>query len=289
MWKILEKFQADFLQSIIDDWITLLQDICKDLSRATFFIEELADSILSVTAVASAYEVLYIFCSMLLVGKLLWKGWNVYVLWNGGDPEVAPGEMLKGAAWAIVVTAAFPTAYELGVAIALEIIETVLRYFNLSNLGFDGSDSGFWGQLSAALTNVTSANGFTILMSLVFVILLIIMVFKMLGQGAELFVFRLGVPFAAIGLVNSDGGAWTNYIQMLLKQIFSVMVQYFCVVIGAKVMAIGTTKAIAVGIAFEITAFAAPKLLSQVLAPKSGGGMMQKVYTLSMIARTFLK
>ncbi|MBO5282193.1 MAG: hypothetical protein J6B43_03565, partial [Lachnospiraceae bacterium] len=160
---------------------------------------------------------------------------------------------------------------------------------NAPGMGVGGTAGDSMEQLGAAVYNLTSAGGFMLIMGLIYVIVLIMLILRMLAQGTELFVFRLGIPFAAIGLVDSDGGAWTNYIQMLFKQVFTVMVQYFCIVLGAKVLAPGTTEALAVGIAFEVTAFAAPKLLSQVLIPKGGGGMMQGVNTLSMVVRTFSK
>ncbi len=287
MWKILEKFQADWLDEIINNWISYFQEVFANLSQGTFFIEKFAASVLGTTARASAYEVMYTYCALLLVLKLLWKGWNVYVLWNSGDPEVPPGELLRGAAWAIVVTAAFPLAYEIGVSVALEVVDTVLKFFNISTPGVSGI--GSLEQLGTALANITSGGGLSVILALVFIIVYLLLLLKMLAQGAELFVFRLAVPIAAIGLVNSDGGAWTGYMQMLLREVFTVMMQYFCVILGAKILAGGDTWALAVGIAFEVTAFAAPKLLSQVLLPSGGGGMMQKAYTVSMVARMFAK
>lgn len=289
MWKIIEKFQADFLDALINDWLVFLQEHFGNLSQTIFFIESLVDSVLSPVARVSAYEVIYFYCSMLLVIKLLWKGWNVYVLWSNGSPDVSPGELLKGAGWAIIITVAFPTAYEIGVSIAMEVVNTVLGYFKLPIIGADGIGGETMEQLGAAIYNLTSAGGFIILMSIVYLILLILLWLRVLAQGAELFIFRLGIPIAAVGLVDSDGGAWTNYIQTLFKQVFTVMFQYFCIVLGIKVIALGTTSALAVGIAFEVTAFAAPRLLSQVLIPKGGGGMMHSAYTLSMVVRTFAK
>lgn len=272
---------------MVTEWLGGIQEICGDLFRTSFYIETLVDSILSPVANTSAYEAVYFYCSMLLVIKLLWKGWNVYVLWSNGSPEVSPGELLKGAAWAIVVTAAFPLAYDVGIAIAMELVNTVLNSFQLPSVSLSAPD--LISQIGTIITSLKDTGVLMVFAALVFIILLILLIFRILGQGTELFIFRLGVPIAAIGLVDSDGGAWSNYIQILFKQIFSVMVQYFCIVIGIKTMLLATIKALAVGIAFEITAFATPKLLSQVLTPKTGGHGAQTVSTLAMVVRTFAK
>lgn len=168
--------------------------------------------------------------------------------------------------------------------VALEIVHTVVSFFNLSGSGWNSGSA-----LIDALGNVASAGSYSVLLGLIFGILYIILVIVMLKQGAELLVFRLGIPLAAIGLVNSDGGAWTGYIQMLFKQVFSVMVQYFCVVVGIAVYCSGggVTSSFA-AIALEIMAFAAPKLLSQVLIP-GGGGVAQKVTAVTTVIRTFAK
>ena len=109
----------------------------------------------------------------------------------------------------------------------------------------------------------------------------------MLGQGVELLIFRLGIPFAVVGLVNSDGGAWKPYIQMLFKQAATILVQYFCIVIGTYVISTLTITGIVVGIAFEVTAFTAPRLLAQFMPPSGGSGLAQKAHTIAMVMRAF--
>lgn len=284
MWKILEKFQKDLLDNLVNGFLELLQVLCDDLAEKTFFFESLFGSGLSANTVELAYAVVYGFCSTLLVLKLLWKGWNVYVLWSGGDPEVAPGELLKNSAWAICVTVAFPLVYEIGVEIARDIAETVVAVFNVSGLG-----SNVGNLIEDNLSNLSDAASLTILMSLFFSFMVIALHIRMLRMGAELLIFRLGVPLAAIGLVNSDGGAWPNYIQVLLKQVFSIMVQYFCIIVGMAVYCSnGGIYGWCGGYALLMTAFSAPKLLNQFLVPSGGnGGMSQKITAVSTVIRTF--
>lgn len=286
MWKILEKFQKDLINNVINEALELLQLICADLAEKTFFFEKLFGDGLYTNAFEMAYDMMYMMCCTLLVLKLLWKGWNVYVLWNGGDPEVAPGELLKNSAWAIVVSAGFPLVYEIGVKTALYIVETVLLFFNMDGLGSDTSSL-----LINTLTDILEAGDVTLLLSIFFSIMVVVLHFRMLRQGAELLIFRLGVPLATIGLVNSDGGAWPGYIQVLLKQGFSVMAQYFCIVVGVAVYCSdGGIYGYAGGIALVMTAFAAPKLLSQFVIPNGGGGgMAQKVSAVSNVIRIFTK
>lgn len=277
------KFMEDFLSAMANEGIGTLQEICADLVRTTFHFENLFGPFFPEGATANAYYGMSLFLTGLLTLKLLWKGWNTYILWQGGDPENAPGELLKGAVWAEVVAVGFPLAYDIGTEVVLEIVDTVLGYFNLSvSLG------DTWTEVGQTISGmIGSASFMLVFLVLVYVILLVILFFKMLSQGAELFVFRLGVPLAVVGLVSSDGGLFTNYMQMLLKELLTIMVQYGCVILGVKAMLSASISGVVAGLALEIVAFAAPKLLSQVLVPKGSGGAMQKISTVAMAVRTF--
>ena len=56
-------------------------------------------------------------------------------------------------------------------------------------------------------------------------VLYILIYFQNLGRGVEMLVLRFGLPFACIGLLNADGGAFKGYIQKMIKVAFTVIVQ----------------------------------------------------------------
>lgn len=281
MWKILKTFFEDFLDNLVNAWLSALSSVIENVANKAFFFETLFGDNLTFDF-QSAFDAVYLICATALVLKLLWKGWKTYIMWDGGDPEVSPTELLKGAGKAIVATVAFPLLYEIGIHVALEIVQTVLVYFRVDGL----SNTSLL--ILAVFNGVDKVAEYFTFSGILFVILYIVLLFTMLKNGAELLVFRLGVPIAAIGLVNSDGGAWNSYVQMLLKQVFTIMVQYFCVVGGVAVFASNDGIMTCLGgIALLLTAFSAPTVLSQVLMPKSGGGITQKVTTVATVVRTF--
>lgn len=154
--------------------------------------------------------------------------------------------------------------------------------------GFYTNSDNWFGAVQNAFDAIAATGGAIILLSVVFLIILLFLIFKLLLQGAELLIWRLGVPLAVLGLVDSDGGAWKPYIQMLFKELASLLVQYFCIVLGTHLIAGLTVTGLCMGIAFEITAFCAPKLMAQFMAPTGGGGgLTQKLYTVSMVMRVF--
>lgn len=286
MWDLIQLFIQDTKTSLVSDFLSVFAGMIGSLFSSVFHIESLPGldtTVLSTTVVSDITDALYGYMVMLLALKLIWKGFCVYILWRDGDAENSPGEMLVGAVFAMMVAIIFPLLYDFCVDLVMEISSVVML-----TLG------DHYAQGSNVLQNVTNAfqsnmgTGWVLaLLSIVYIIVLVALIFRMLGQGVELLIFRLGIPFAVVGLVNSDGGAWKPYIQMLFKQAATILVQYFCIVIGTYVISTLTITGIVVGIAFEVTAFTAPRLLAQFMPPSGGSGLAQKAHTIAMVMRAF--
>lgn len=283
MWDLLFNFTSDALNDGVKYYLVTLRNMIGGQLVNSFFIEEtpgLNAGVMSAGAVSRAFDIMYGICALLLVLKLLWKGFNVYILWRNGDPEAAPGELLIGACWSLAITAAFPLLYKVGISFAVNLGDTVINAFIG---GAEWYSEDFFEGVNFNTTTPALALG-----SLVFFICYMILYFKLLGRGCELLVFRLGVPLAAIGLVNSDGGVWTNYIQMLIKQVVTGLVQYFFLAVGLVVFSGGGTGDIVLGFALEIAAFSAPKMLSQVMFSGGGRGAGGTLRTVAMAAKAFV-
>ena len=190
--------------------------------------------------------------------------------------------MVKGAVLAMIVAAAFPLLYSYAVEITRSIGEMVLMPF----LEQQEEGSGFNLVLSligqaAQTASVAMALGFV-----VYTVVLVCAYVQMVFRGIELLVYRLGVPLAVVGFIDSDDGVWKGYIQALFRQLATVLVCYVLTMLGMAVMSSLGWLNLIVGIALEFAAFKAPKMLSQFLTPSGGGGgKMQIVYT---AARAFL-
>lgn len=289
MFNIFQAFFKDLLNAMVNQYLTAFEVMVGSLFRSAFMLETLPgidSAVLSVVVVQHAFNVIYGFMVLLLALKLLWKGFKVYILWRDGEAETPPGEMVIGAVFGMIIAVAFPVLYEIAVSVAMEISDALLSVLSVGG----STNSGNW------LTNVISnfkvlpdaSDPTFVLLTVIFLVILIVLIGKLLLQGAELLIWRLGVPLAVIGLVDSDGGAWKPYIQMLFRELATLLVQYFCIILGTHLIAGHTTTGVSMGIAFEILAFNAPKLLSQFMIPSGGGGgFSQKLSTAAMVIRVF--
>lgn len=282
-WKIFVGFVGDALNAILNDFLEPLDRFLGQLLHASFFIEDLPgleNTFLSGANIQQAFYATYGLLTLLLVLKLLWKGTKVYILWRDGEAETDPGEMLLGAVYAIVVTAFFPVLYVFaveGVQVLVDVLSDAL--FPDKLLEF----SGVW----EVLDKIIGAGGSMVLVALVYVVMLIILMFSMVKQGAEMLIYRLGIPLASIGLVNADGGVWKPYAQSLFRQMATAAIRFMCISLGMRLCLTQTLSGLIGGIAFEAVAIKTPALLSQFLAPKSGGGAAQKINTVVMAVRAF--
>lgn len=289
VWSIFTGFLEDALDAILNEILTEIESLFGNLLNATFFIESLPgldQTVLSASAISAAFNVLYIFLVLLLSAKLIWKGIKVYVLWRDGESETPPGEMILGAAFALITAVAFPLLYSLAVNVVQELLTTVCNAMFSS--GPIWSDNFIELILQTFVSFMTgSPNLMMVLLTLVYLILYVVMVFIMLKQGAELMVFRLGVPLAAIGLVDSDGGTWKQYSQTFYRMLATALVRYFCLYLGLRLLVGLEPMGLILGIVFEILAISTPKLLTQFLGTQTSGGLTQKIYTVGMVVKTF--
>lgn len=112
-------------------------------------------------------------------------------------------------------------------------------------------------------------------------IMLLVINYQLLLRGAELLIFRLGIPFASLDLVNSDGSIWKNYINILFRMMLLSIAQVFCMVIGLLIFVDGS---ITWAIAFELAAVSGPKLMAQFF-PAQSSGLSQKAAAVASVAR----
>lgn len=279
------------LDTMINSWMVPLAEAIPNVAWSAFYIESFAQESETLRGAGQALEVLRVYLVFLLGVKLLWKGWNVYVLWRQGDPDVAPAEMLIGAAQAIAVTVLMGIAYPLLVTISTDLVDVVLQALPMSvpqGIEVLPDDS----TVDILLKTLGQGLGGTLLIAVVNLVLsiqFIILYFKLLWQGAELFIWRLAVPIAAVGLVNSDGGAWNNYAMLLIKQTLFLMLEYFCMTLGMRIAIGGEIIDVLLGIIFCSVAIGSSALLNQVLIPRGGSGVSQKLSTAAMMVRSFVR
>ncbi len=276
----------DWISGIVNACYALVDELMLDLLDITFHVETLVNSgettVFSADALQDVYRFLYTLASSLVVLKFLIKGFQIYILWRGGDADQSPRDMLMGVAQAAVVMVSFPFLYDLLVDVVLEAAQELMG--KLGAMQYNG------GIVDILLSNI---GGMTwprmlvfLLLALIFFILVLVLWIKMIAQGFELLVLRLGVPLATLGLIDSDMALFKNYMQLFVKTALTAVIQACLMSLAFRV--IGTFRILNVvsAIALIYTAMSTPKLLQQFLVPRSpGGGIAQKAYSAAMVAR----
>lgn len=140
------------------------------------------------------------------------------------------------------------------------------------------------GQLGGLMTFI---NVMGLFLYLVVGIVCVLVYFQNLGRGIEMFILRLGMPFACIGLLNPDGGVFKGYFQKMIKIGFTVIVQLlllrFTVALLGKyhlVMALATV----------LMAYKTPGILNEFMATAGNGyygtrGAMRMTTMTSVISK----
>lgn len=253
--------------------------------RCSFFFEELIpmgeeklQGLNFYKAFSYALEIIYGAAFLILVVKILEKGFLIYELGRDGDAEVGPGSLVIGGIAALVIAAAFPTLYRILANTVIYLADKIItKFIELAAIAPEDPPETFWALIGSILSSSVHSAG----NGAVYGIMVTILSFMLLGRGVEMLIYRLGLPLAAIGLVNSDGGVWKSYIQLLFQTAALSITQIFCVSVGLLV----TESSVIFGMAFLITGISAPKLLSKMFPPQGGGRLTQTVYLASSIGR----
>ncbi len=202
----------------------------------------------------------------LIVLKFLKKGFDVYILQTDGDAEADPLGLLVNFTRALAIAIGFPTLYKWMADATEETINAMLAVENMS-LASMVTDAymGIDSLLKASL-------------NLIFMVMLIMLAYQMIKRGLEIYVLRIGVPIACVGLIENDRGAFKAYSQKFFQSMFAVIVQIVLLKVGLLLMATATGDLVAdiLQLLFAIAvlglAFGMPKLLAEFTTNMSGGG-----------------
>lgn len=287
LWELFKSFLTSMLTEIIGSWLHELEAAFGDIIQTAFYIEKLPGltaNLITSDTIRHAVNTLYRTALGLVTLKLLWKGWKVYVLNRDGDAETSPNTILINSVYALGTAFAFPVLYDISIQIAIGACKSVLRMF--PGINTDHHISAIIALLTPWLNSQVSL--FLILLVLVFIVIFVILAIQMVFRGVEMFFYRLGVPFAVVGLVDSDGGVWKTYIHLYFQQLGTIMIQYCCICLGLRLAASITVPSMIAAIAFLIGAFSTPKLLRTVLSSGGGSGGSQVISVAVMAAKAFV-
>ena len=114
--------------------------------------------------------------------------------------------------------------------------------------------------LADALINNMQGGIFTAVACLVLLICWLLLICQFIMKGIELLVMRIAIPFASIGLLNSDGGVFPDYTRSFLMSAFTVVIQ-----LGLLNLSIATLviDKLIYGIAIAVVAVNTPMIMSK--------------------------
>lgn len=255
---------ADMLVELIESFIggseATLNSLFKSMVNLVFHIErelsnlELADG--SFINFNKIYETIFSFAIYILIIVFISKAIKIYFMMREGDAEENPIQLMIGMIKAVIIMICFKEIYNIFVGIVQEFLNGIL-----SNMTVQGTN------LAEILTGNMGGGIFTAVACLVLLIVWLILICQFIMKGIEILVMRLGIPFASIGLLNSDTGIFTEYVRDFLLTAFTLVVQLG--LLNLSILALVNGHLI-YGIAIAIVSVNTPMMLGKFMIRPNG-------------------
>ena len=253
---------VELIQNFISGSESTLNSIFNSMLNLVFFIERELMYIPQGAILAQAkvdfnaiYQVVFNFATYLLVIVFIAKSIKTYFMMREGDNEQNPVQLVIGMLKAVIIMICFKEIYTIGVGIVEEFLNSILSVMPLKNTN-----------LAEALSNNIQGGIFTAVACLVLLICWLLLICQFIMKGIELLVMRIGIPFASIGLLNSDGGVFPDYIRSFLMTAFTIVIQL--ALLNVSILTLLTNKLI-YGIAIAIVAVNTPMIMSKYMVKPS--------------------
>lgn len=257
---------VDLIQSFIGGSFDTLKGLLQNMANMVFYIEKelaLASDGLQGFDFNNIFRVVYIFASLLLIMIFIKKLIETYFFWQSGDPDTNPVQVVVRFIKAIVIMICFGWCYDIFITIMNEFLTALSNGIVAPNQ-----------DIGTLLQSQMQGGIFTAIACLFMLILLLSIIFQFITRGLEMLILRIAIPLACIGLINSDGGAFTGYIKKFMQNTFTVIIQVILVQLAILLMANGQMiYAIATGLVATRT----PAMLNEFMISSSAGKIMPKV------------
>jgi hypothetical protein len=109
----------------------------------------------------------------------------------------------------------------------------------------------------------------TAIFGLIFIICYFMLYFQFLMRGLEIFILRVGVPLACVGLLDNDKGVFKAYLNKFFQSMLAVVVQIVLAKLGVGLM---LNMHVLWGVACMMLAIRTPRFLQDFLITTGGGG-----------------
>jgi hypothetical protein len=219
------------------------------------------------------YNLFFGFGVSLIVLKFLKKGFDVYVGWNDGDPDLDPLSLVTNFLRAMVAALCFPILYDALISVTTQLIDQTIVIINqLVNQQ----------SVIDMIVNAISNSIFMALAGLILVIIYLILWVQFMMRGIEMMVMRVGLPIACTGLIDNDKGIFAPYMKKFFMNAATVLIQIALVKLSLTVMILGNCF---YSLAIAFVAMRTPKFLQEFTlnAGGAGGSIVNTVYHTSRL------
>jgi hypothetical protein len=268
------------IAGLLSGCLVYVNSLLNDLVSIALYADRYMDSLLGTSGLSQVFDIFFGLGVSLIVLKFLKKGFEQYILWTEGDADTEPLILLTGFFKALAIAVSFPTLYDWLAEIIEDLTDQLIKAIS------NGMETDF----TAVITGISSAGLFTAIISLIFFICFFLLYLQFLTRGLEIFILRVGLPLACVGLMDADKGVFRTYIQKFFQSTLAVLVQIVLAKMGVALM---LNTHVLWGIAALLLALRTPRFLQEFIIVSGGhGGGMGTVYQsvrLVQIAKSALK
>lgn len=266
----MEAILVILIVAVLNGAIAFIDTMLSDLIPMTLYADQYMIAGDGGSMVETLFQILLGFGVSLIILKFLKKGFECYVLWTEGDPEVEPTGLVIRFVEAIAIAVSFPILYEWLAKITENLTDQILKAVGVST-------NYNW---KAWVDGISTLGIVTAIFGLIFIICYFTLYFQFLMRGLEILILRIGLPLACVGLLDSDKGVFRTYINKFFQSTFSVVIQICLCKLGVGMMLnLGVNMNLFWGIACMVLAIKTPKFLSEFMLPVGGGGgVIHNVY-----------
>lgn len=267
----MEQLLTNLIKAIIGGADTIINSVFNNLINTCFNSEQYLSTLFGTQWIdfSTLKTVILSFAITLIVLKFLKKGFDTYILWVEGDIDTPSLTFVTYFARALILAISFPILYDWLISVSKEFANDLLNALNISAQQ----------EIVQGLINGAGLGIFGSIFAIIILIILFILYIKLLMQGIELFILKLGFPLACIGLVDSDKGVFAPYVKKFFQTILTVIIQVMLVKL-AILLVISNQYIDATAIL--LVAMRTPKFLQEfMLVASNGGGISNAIHTTS--------
>ena len=245
--------------ALLNGAIAYINGLLTGIVPMALYAEQYMTTVSGTNIADTLFNILFGFGVSLIILKFLKKGFETYVLWSDGDADEEPLSLLTNFFKALAVAICFPTLYQWMADIVEDMTNQLLTAVGAA------TDYGW----QAWVEGISSMGIVTAIFGLIFIICYFMLYFQFLMRGLEIFILRVGVPLACVGLLDNDKGVFKAYLNKFFQSMLSVVVQIVLAKLGVGLM---LNMHVFWGVACMVLAIRTPRFLQDFLITTGGGG-----------------